>query len=263
MLGRALRSFTKTTPQADSYSPDTPLEGRNIELVECAFGFDAGGVVGGSGEFSSGAWFSRPRSPGAGGLVVGGGRSAAVVFQVGKKIRLPGLVVYFLPLGEVPNHCPRRNRSETQVADARLQIGRAWDFQFVALVKSRGMDMDSSGFRPYLDAWLLHTLAGAPEGKNELKALLDCCSPDMVYEDVPTAKVFEGHDGIRRMCEGAHNWSPDVEAAVLTRQTNELLFAVESEWRGTNTASIGDLPATGRRFALRIYRPGPSTITDL
>ncbi len=25
MLGRPLRSFTQTTPQADSYSPDTPL----------------------------------------------------------------------------------------------------------------------------------------------------------------------------------------------------------------------------------------------
>lgn len=122
------------------------------------------------------------------------------------------------------------------------------------------MDMDTSWFNRYVGAWLRHALAGAPDGEGELKALLDCCSPDVRYEDVPTAKVFDGHDGIRRMCEGAHNWSSDVEAAVLTRQTNGTLFAVETEWCGTNTAALGDLPATGRRFLLRMVSVG--TIDD-
>ena len=116
--------------------------------------------------------------------------------------------------------------------------------------------MDTSAFPRYLNAWLLHPLAGAPDGRTELKALLDCCSPDVLYEDLPTAKVFEGHDGITRMCEGAYNWSSDVAATVLTRQTNGTLFAVETEWKGTNTAPIGDLPATGRRFALKMVSVG-------
>ncbi|MDT5350143.1 MAG: SnoaL-like polyketide cyclase [Mycobacterium sp.] len=117
--------------------------------------------------------------------------------------------------------------------------------------------MDTSGFDRYVDAWLLHPLAGAPDGGNELKALLMCCSPDVRYEDVPTATVFEGHDGLTRMCQGAHNWSSDVQAtAVLTRQTNGKLFAVETEWRGTNTAPVGNLPATGRRFTLRMLSVG-------
>jgi hypothetical protein len=68
------------------------------------------------------------------------------------------------------------------------------------------MDMDTSPFDRYVDTWLHHALAGAPDGAGQLKALLDCCSPDVRYEDVPTAKVFDGHDGIRRICEGAHNW---------------------------------------------------------
>lgn len=54
--------------------------------------------------------------------------------------------------------------------------------------------------------------------------------------------------------------SSDVEAALLTRQTNGTLFAVETEWRGTNTAALGDPPATGRRFALRMVSVG--TIDD-
>ena len=120
--------------------------------------------------------------------------------------------------------------------------------------------MDTSRFDRYVSAWLLHALAGAPDGAGDLKALLDCCGPDVRYEDVPTAKVFEGHDGVRRMCEGAHNWSSDVEATVPTRQTNGTLFAVETEWRGTNTAALGDLPATGRRFTLRMVSVG--TIDD-
>ena len=116
--------------------------------------------------------------------------------------------------------------------------------------------MDSPAFRRYLDAWLLHPLAGAPDGKSELKALLDCCSPDMRYEDVPTASVFDGLEGMARMCEGAYHWLSDVEAAVLTRQTNGTLFAIETVWKGTNTAAIGDHPATGRSFALRMVSVG-------
>jgi steroid delta-isomerase-like uncharacterized protein len=118
------------------------------------------------------------------------------------------------------------------------------------------MDMDTLWFDRYVGAWLLHPRAGAPAGESELKALLDCYSPDVRYEDVPTAIVFEGHDGIKRMCEGAHNWSSDLEATAVTRQTNGTLFAVETEWKGTNTAATGDHPATGQRFTLRVLSVG-------
>jgi steroid delta-isomerase-like uncharacterized protein len=111
--------------------------------------------------------------------------------------------------------------------------------------------MDSSWFDRYVDAWLLHPWAGTREGEGELKALFDCFSPTVRYEDVPTASVFEGHDGIEQMCKLAHEWSSDLEAKVLTRQTTGKLFAFETETSGTNTAAMGGLPATGRRFVLR------------
>ena len=122
------------------------------------------------------------------------------------------------------------------------------------------MSLDTSVFDRYLDAWLLHPMAGAPDGDSELEQLLDCCSPEMRYEDVPTASVYEGHEGMKRMCEGAYNWLSDVGAAVVTRQNSGALFAVETVWRGTNTAAIGEHPATGRRFALRMVSVG--TIDD-
>ncbi len=116
--------------------------------------------------------------------------------------------------------------------------------------------MDSSWFDRYVSAWLLHALAGAPDGQDALSALLDCYSPDVVYEDVPTATVFSGREGVARMCEGAYNWSSDVRAKVVTQQTNGTLFAVETEWTGTNTAPVGDIPATGRTFMNRMLSVG-------
>jgi hypothetical protein len=112
--------------------------------------------------------------------------------------------------------------------------------------------MATTWFDRYLNAWLLHPVAGSPGGGDDLRKLLNCCSPDIRYEDVPTATVYEGHGGIERMCMGAYNWSSDVKAtAVLTRLTSGKLFSVETEWKGTSTTAIGDLPATGRSFVLR------------
>ncbi|HTT87372.1 MAG TPA: nuclear transport factor 2 family protein [Acidimicrobiales bacterium] len=110
---------------------------------------------------------------------------------------------------------------------------------------------DGSGLvRPVVDAWLLHPVAGAPEGEKELATLLACFNPDARYVDVPTGSVFEGHDGIRHMCQLAHHWSSDIEATVFTRQTDGTMFAFETEVTGTNDAALGDLPATGRPFVL-------------
>ena len=107
--------------------------------------------------------------------------------------------------------------------------------------------MDPLWFDRYLSAWLLHPEAGSPNGRDALGALLECCSPEVVYEDVPTATRYGGRDGIARMCQGAYNWSSDVTAKVVTQQTSGTLFAVETEWRGTNT---------GKRFVNRMLSVG-------
>jgi hypothetical protein len=111
--------------------------------------------------------------------------------------------------------------------------------------------VDAAGLGRYVDAWVLHRVAGTPDGEAELAALVACCSPTVHYEDVPAAAVFTGHAGIRQMCELAAQWSSDLEFTVRTRQTDGTQFAFETQTTGTNTMAIGALAATGRRFTLR------------
>jgi hypothetical protein len=72
----------------------------------------------------------------------------------------------------------------------------------------------------------------------------------------PSAAVFEGHDGIRQMCETANQWSSDLEFRVLSRQTAGSMFSFETETSGINSSPLGGLPATGRRFVLRAISVG-------
>jgi hypothetical protein len=116
--------------------------------------------------------------------------------------------------------------------------------------------MDASWLDRYIDAWLLHPVAGTVEGESELKSLLKFFSPEAIYEDVPSSSLFQGHEGIKEMCELANQWSSDLDFNVLTRQTNGSLFSFETETVGTNSSPLGDLPATGRRFVLRAVSVG-------
>ncbi len=84
----------------------------------------------------------------------------------------------------------------------------------------------------YVEAWAAHPRAARPGGRL-FGDLLGCLSTNVRYEDVPTAAVFVGHDGIRQMCEAADRWSPDLEITVLTRQTDGSMFALETRITGT------------------------------
>ena len=116
---------------------------------------------------------------------------------------------------------------------------------------TREKHMKTDWLDHYIYAWLLHPVAGTPDGAMELRELLAFVSPSIRYEDVPTASVFEGHEGMKAMCELAHQWSPDLTVHVLSRQTDGKMFAFEAESTGTNATAMGDLPATGRKFVLR------------
>lgn len=109
--------------------------------------------------------------------------------------------------------------------------------------------MDNAWLDRYVDAWVLHAQAGSATGTDELATLLDCVTPDVHYEDVPTAAVFTGHSGITQMCQAAHGWATDLHFKVLTRQTDGTMFALETETAGT-TPPAEDAP-DGRKFLLR------------
>jgi len=111
--------------------------------------------------------------------------------------------------------------------------------------------VDTARLDDYISAWLLHPLAGSPDGEQALADLLGFMSPSVRYEDVPSAMVFNGHKGVKEMSEMAHHWSSDLAFKVPTRQTDGSLYAFEVETTGTNTTALGPIPASGRRFVLR------------
>jgi hypothetical protein len=111
--------------------------------------------------------------------------------------------------------------------------------------------VDPARLDDYIAAWLLHPLAGSPEGGQALSDLLGFMSPNVRYEDVPSAIFFNGHQGVKEMSEMAHHWSDDIAFRVLTRQSNGSLYAFEVETTGTNTTALGPIPASGRKFVLR------------
>jgi steroid delta-isomerase-like uncharacterized protein len=119
--------------------------------------------------------------------------------------------------------------------------------------------VDNSWLDRYVDAWVVHADAGAENGADLLQTLLDRVSPDVRYEDVPTAAVFTGHEGIGNMCRAAHEWSSDLAISVLTRQTDGRWFALETTVTGTHDSSLGGLTATGRTFSLRGVSVGTAT----
>ena len=49
-------------------------------------------------------------------------------------------------------------------------------------------------------------------------------SPTVQYQDVPTKLTWTGHDGIKEMSQGAHQWSADLTFSVRTRQCNGSLY---------------------------------------
>jgi SnoaL-like polyketide cyclase len=111
--------------------------------------------------------------------------------------------------------------------------------------------MSSSWLDRYIEAWLRHPEAGGERGDEALTNLLAFMSEQVRYEDVPSAAVFIGHDGIRQMGAGALLMSADMTFEVGTRVAGQGSYAFETVCRGTNTGAIGPLPGKGGAFSFR------------
>jgi steroid delta-isomerase-like uncharacterized protein len=104
----------------------------------------------------------------------------------------------------------------------------------------------------YFAAWARHAQASDPDGgRADREHLLAFMAPDVVYEDVPTGAVFHGHEGVIKMGHLALTMAPDLRFVCLSAQASDDRFAFETETHGTNTGSLGALPATGKAFVLR------------
>jgi steroid delta-isomerase-like uncharacterized protein len=115
----------------------------------------------------------------------------------------------------------------------------------------RGNNVGSEWLDQYIEAWLLHPYAASSAGADAMAALLAIMAHDVRYEDVPSATVFEGHEGIADMCAGAYQMSADLTFEVVSRQTDGRRYAFETIGTGTSTGSVGPIPATGQPITLR------------
>jgi SnoaL-like polyketide cyclase len=108
----------------------------------------------------------------------------------------------------------------------------------------------------YLDAWVFHCLAGGPDGQEAAERFLTFMGDDVLYEDVPSGAIFEGHPGIVEMFSQSHQMSADLMYEIVSRQTDGRMYAFESFGKGTNTGAVGPIPSTGRPFELRVLSVG-------
>jgi len=112
----------------------------------------------------------------------------------------------------------------------------------------------------YFAAWARHAQASDPiTGMADRARLLAFMDSDIRYEDVPTAQVFAGHDGVIRMGAQALLMAKDIRFTCVSVQASGNQFAFESETHGTNTGAVGPFPATGKPFVLRAVSVGKRT----
>jgi ketosteroid isomerase-like protein len=97
----------------------------------------------------------------------------------------------------------------------------------------------------YFAAWARHAQAADPVlGAADRARLLSFMDPAVRYEDVPTAQVFSGHDGVLQMGALALRMAPDLRFTCVTAQESAERFAFETETHGTDAG-------TGKPFVLR------------
>ena len=101
----------------------------------------------------------------------------------------------------------------------------------------------------YIDAWLLHSHAGSPDGADALARLLAFVAENVRFEDVASGMVLEGRDGIAQLCEGAYQMSHDLGLTLVSRQTDGHLFAFEY-------VGAGSIAATGQLVKFRTVAIG-------
>ena len=112
----------------------------------------------------------------------------------------------------------------------------------------------------YFAAWARHAQASDPAtGAADRERLLAFMDAAVRYEDVPTAQVFVGHEGVVEMGAQALRMAKDMHFTCISAQESADQFAFETEARGTNTGAVGPFPATNKPFVLRAVSVGRRT----
>jgi len=129
-----------------------------------------------------------------------------------------------------------------------------------ASMESEAMKPEGVGNRPRAEL-LARGVPGAlvvrhvlAENAHDLAATLATLHSDCVYEDVPTARVFQGHDGARRFYE---EWWTALALMVAPNRPGKLYWSddgvhiAESCFRGKHVGPFLGIAPTGREVEFR------------
>ena len=86
---------------------------------------------------------------------------------------------------------------------------------------------------------------------HELDSLLQLFTDDVIYEDVTLGAVNVGKEALRAFAENFLLAFPDVTLELSSTFTTATHGGAEWVMRGTQASDLPELPATGKRMALR------------
>jgi steroid delta-isomerase-like uncharacterized protein len=82
---------------------------------------------------------------------------------------------------------------------------------------------------------------------------IELFATNAVYEEVASARIYNGHQQIRNYIQGTLNGIPDSSFDLQNMAVSEDIVAIEWIWKGTNTVGwpFMDIPATNKYFELK------------
>lgn len=86
----------------------------------------------------------------------------------------------------------------------------------------------------------------------DVDKLLSCFIDDCVYEDIPVGGAHQGKAAVRAYAEAVFTAFPDLKTVATETFVSGSFACVEGWTSGTHLGDFPGLPATGKRFSLRI-----------
>jgi steroid delta-isomerase-like uncharacterized protein len=90
------------------------------------------------------------------------------------------------------------------------------------------------------------------ENSHDVEKVLTFLADDIVYEDVTFGVVMKGKDGFKQIYPTFITAAPDFKLEPKAWVTDDKSFAMEMVYSGTQKGDFPGLPATGKRFSIRM-----------
>ena len=90
------------------------------------------------------------------------------------------------------------------------------------------------------------------ENAHDVEKVLTLLTDDIVSEDVAFGVVIKGKEGFRQIYPTFITAAPDFKLEPKAWVTNDKSFAIEMVYSGTQKGDFPGLPATGKRFSIRM-----------